>query len=635
MQINFFINNNLVQPPENIKELVIELNYDKENIERQIGTNKWHWVRENATTINDYIADGLISGAGVFEGFPLRIEIEHFGITEILSDGYIDLTEETDIGCNEITVTGKEKQGVDWLNDVADSVSFERIYAENPAFKSADFVFVPYIINTVPNYLEAFVSIVTGVMVGVQLQSEIRLLIANITDSAGYLTTIPGVIKLVAQILYIVILITILVGLIIAMILYIIQPVKYHAGTFLKRLFERGCGHFGLTFQSTIFNFPQYEKFFIIPNKYQLSDTGDTTGVFSSLGGSVISAGIKGFTSPNINLQEGFFKGTFGDFLRLMKTIFNAKVVIKNGVLIFERRDFNTSTTLYQLPDLRNDFHQLNTSEIKSNYLIEFQTDLNDKNTIDKFTGSNFQVTLQPVIVNDPKLKLMKNFERVSISLALGKRKEVLTVPEKIVNTIIDIINIPLYVMGVIVNGAISAINSIIEVVNDIFDALNALPGITLNVSIPLIPGFNPPSINNPISDRIGMLLLENDYIDVPKIVMLNQAPNERDTKLALDNETFLTAKKLWDEWHYINSFAEVNGKHNQWKKYEFKGVPFCFDEYLLVKNDNKILTPDGIDAELISLKWNVYEQVADIRFRVNEKYTNNLQIKYLEPDGN
>lgn len=635
MQINFYINNNLVQPPENIKELVIELNYDKETIERQIGTNKWHWVRENATLINDYIADGLMSGVGVFEGFPLRIELEHFGVTEILSDGYIDLTEETDIGCNEITVTGKEKQGVDWLNDVADSISFERIYAENPSFKSADFVFCPYIINTVPNYREAFVSIVTGVMVGIQLQSEIRLLVANITDSAGYLTTIPGVIKLVAQILYIILLITILVGLIIAMILYIIQPVKYHAGTFVKRLFERGCEHFGLTFQSTIFNLPQYEKFFIIPNKYQLADTGETTGVFSALGGSVISAGIKGFTSPNINLQEGFFKGTFGDFLRLMKTIFNAKVVLKNGILIFERRDFNTSATLYQLPSLRNDFHQLNTSEIKSNYLIEFQTDLNDKNTIDKFSGSNFQITLQPLIVNDAKLKLMKNFERVSVSLALGKRKEVLTVPEKIVSTIVDIINVPLYVMGVIVNGAITAINAIIEVVNDLFDALNSVPGVNLNVSIPLIPAFNPPSLTNPISDRIGMILLENDYIDIPKLVMLNQAPNERDTKLALDNEIFLTAKKLWEDWHFINSFAEVNGKHNQWKKYEFKGVPFCFDEYLLVKNDNKILTTDGIDAEIISLKWNVYDQVADIRFRVNEKYTNNLQIKYIEPDGN
>jgi len=630
MDIRFYINNTLVQPPENIRELVIELNYDKELIQQQVSTNKWHWVRDNATTILDYINNG---GVGVFEGLPHRIEIEHKGVSKILSDGYLDLSEETDIGCNEITVTAKESQGIDWLNDVADSVSFERIYAENPAFKT-DFIFVPYIINTVPNYREAFISIVTGVMVGVQLQSELKNLIQNITDSLGVTTTIPGVIKLVAQILYVIILIIILVGLIISMILYVIQPVKYHAGTYAKRLFERGCQHFNLTFQSTIFDDVNISKLFIIPNKYQLADSGETNGVFSALGGAVISAGIKGFTSPDVNLQQGYFKGTFGEYIRIMKTIFNAKVILTNGTLIFERKDYNTSQTLYQIPDLRNDFYQLNTSEIKSNYLISFQTDLNDKNTIDKFKGTNYQITLQPIFTINPKFKLMKNFARVDIQLALGKRKEGLTVPEKIVNQIITIINIPLAIMGAVVNASISAINAIIEVVNDLFDILDTI-GFSFNINIPLIPAFNSPSISNPITDRIGMLLLENDYIDIPKLVLLDEAPNHRNTKLTANNETYLTAKKLWDDYHFINSFAVVNGKHNQYYKYEFKGVPFCFEDFIKVRADNKMLAPDGTAGELISLKWNVWEQHADIRFRVNKQYTNNLQLTTAEPDGN
>lgn len=633
MEIKFYIDGDLVPPPENIKELVVELNYDRETVERQISTNNWRWVRENATLINQYIADGMLNGTGVFEGLPLNIELEHFGAVEILSQSYIDLTEETDIGCNEITITAKEKQGLDWLNDTADSVSFARIYAENPTFKS-DYIFVPYVINSVPDYLQAFTTLVTGVLVAVQFQSEVRLLIANIADAYGYTTTIPGVIKLVAQILYLIVLITIFIGLIISMILYIIQPVKYHAGTRVKTLFERGCAHFQLNFQSTIFNNPQYNKLLVIPQKYQLAETSDTTSVLGSLGGTDILAGIKGFTSPAINLQEGYFKGTFGEFLRLMKTIFNGKVILKNGTLIFERRDYNTSTALYQLPDLRNDFYRLNTSEIKSNTLISFQTDLNDKNTIDRFLGTNYQVSLKPVIVNDPKLVLLKNYERVDIALALGKRKEKLTLPEKIVSAAIGVINIPLYAMGAIVNAAINAINAIIEVVNDIFDKLDTL-GISIGVNIPTIPSFSPPTINNPINDRLGMLLLENDYIDVPKLIMLDEGSNVRDNKLPADNETFLKAKQLWDDFHYINSFAEVNGRHNQWKKYELKNVPFCYDDYLRVKDDNIIQTSDGLTAELISLRWNVYEQKADIQYRINEKYTNNLQITTLEPDGN
>lgn len=633
MDIKFYIDNNLVEPPENIRELQIELNYDTDTVEQQLSTNKWRWVRDNATTVNNYINAGLTGGVGVFEGLPLRIDIEKSGNTQTLSDGYIDLTEETDFACDEMVVSGKEKQGIDWINDVADSVSFERIYAENPSFKS-DFIFVPYVINNVPNYTEAFTAIVSAVMVGVQLQSEVRLLIANITDASGVLTTVPGVIKLVAQIIYILLLLTILVGLIISFILYIIQPVKYHAGTRLKRIFERGCAYFGLTFQSTIFDSLDYQKIVLIPNKYQLQDSGETTNVLQALGGAVISAGIRGFTTPDVNIQEGYYKGTFGDFLRAMKTMFNAKVVLKDGVLIFERRDFNTSTALYQLPDLRNDFYQLNTSEIKSNYLIEFQTDLNDKNTIERFKGANYQVTTRPILVNNKEYLLLKNFERASIPFALGKRKETLTVPENILSNIIDIVNIPLNLMGVIINGAINGINAIIEIVNDIFDKLDTI-GIDLGVDIPTIPAFTPPQITNPISNRIGMLLLENDYIDTAKLVIIDEGSEAKFNKVTTNNETFLSAKKLWLDYHYINSFAEINGKHNQWKKYNYTGVPFCFNDYLLVKNDNKIKTPDGIDAELLSLQWNVYEQIADIRFRVNEKYTNNLTIQAYEPDGN
>jgi hypothetical protein len=314
--------------------------------------------------------------------------------------------------------------------------------------------------------------------------------------------------------------------------------------------------------------------------------------------------------------------------------MFNAKVVLKNGVLIFERRDYNTSTTLYQVPDLRNDYHQLNTADMKATYLLSFQTDLNDKNTIERYKGVSYQATTLPVIVNDPKYLLLKNLEQALIPFALGKRKETLTVPEVILSNVIDIINIPLNLMGVIINGAIDGINAIIEVVNNLFDAIATI-GPDLGVDIPTIPPFNPPTIANPISNRIGMMLLENDYIDTPKLVMIDEGSEPKNTKVTTNNETFLSAKQLWLDFHYINSFVELNGKHNQWKKYNYTGVPFSFNDYLLVKDDNKITTPDGSVAELLSLKWNIYDQIADIRFRVNEKYTNNLQLKTYEPDGN
>lgn len=635
MQINFYINNALVEPPENIRELSIELNYDKDIVQQQVSTNRWRWVRENARDIENHIKSGLTGGVGIFEGLPFRIDIVSKGITRTLFDGYIDLTEELDINCNDIVVVAKEKQGIDFLNDTADSISFEKMF-DNGLIKTTDFVFVPYVINTIPKGAEAFVSLVSAILIGIQLTEQVKQLLKDTADVSGLFTTISGTVKISLQILYVIFLITILIQLIISFFEMIIQRVKFHAGMYVKKLFEKGCEHFGLKFQSSIFQDEDWSKLFIIPQKYRLEGTGIDSSALKELGGQATSAGGVGFVSINLNIQKGFYKGTFGEFIRSMKTIFNAKVIIRNSVFIFERRDFNISARLYTLPDLRNDSYQLNTSEIKSNILISFSHDLNDKNTIDQFNGTVLQVITTSLLQGN--ISLLKNLERVAIPFSLAKRKEQLTIPESILNSIIAIVNAPVQLMVSIINLVLDIINAMIAIIKLLIKALKLL-GIKIKFDPLPLPPFNPPPLINPIKDRLGMMILENDFVDVPKLLLINEDTNPQKTKLfprISGGEEFLTAKKLWNDFHFINSFVEINGKHNQWRKENLENVPFCFDDYEKVKDDNKIWAPDGItEAELTSLKWNIFDQKADISFRINKKYTNNLQIKIFEPDGN
>ena len=66
---------------------------------------------------------------------------------------------------------------------------------------------------------------------------------------------------------------------------------------------------------------------------------------------------------------------------------------------------------------------------------------------------------------------------------------------------------------------------------------------------------------------------------------------------------------------------------------YEFENVPFCIEDYIKVKNNNNITFVNKV-GRIESLEWDVYNQKANISFRVNELWTNNLEITYNEPIG-
>ena len=78
-----------------------------------------------------------------------------------------------------------------------------------------------------------------------------------------------------------------------------------------------------------------------------------------------------------------------------------------------------------------------------------------------------------------------------------------------------------------------------------------------------------------------------------------------------------------------VTNFTISGDPTNQYKIYEVSSVPFCFEDYEKVRNNNKII--DGEKEGIIdSLTWNIYNQTADIKFRINEIYTKNLKTKVI-----
>lgn len=615
----FYINGQEVQAPENHKEMELELNFDQDSPTAEITTQKWHFVNENAQLINQYVQNGTSGGNGIFHGLKFDVVISELNNIEKF-ELYLDLSDGAEFSANEVYATSKEYSKLTWLTDVAEGFTFEYLHEETPYLPSSKFISVPYVINSIPNYRDVFLVTLSIAFIGDQLQEEVTYFAEVIAGAANPFVSVSAVIQFAVHIAYTIGLLIALVKLIKDIIDLIVQPVKYHKGMYAFDLLESGANYLGLQFESSILSGPVFKDLLILPEKYE--NPPDTT-----------DDRILGFINPSTD-QRGYYNGTYASFIRSMKETFNAKLIFQGSVLKLERADWNGSVESYVIPDVRQDFNRFNTEEFFANYLIEFATDGNDKNTVQEYTGTVYQNTVTPISYTDQKLTLMRGLKQVKIPFALGKRKETLTIPERILDAFLSVI-------GAILNALITASNSIISIVNAIGDIIDTLGnildffGIDNNLEGPNVQPLQYVNFGAIVNDRIGMLMLENDSVLVPKALLIERGSEPRKNKIYADHKTYLSAKYLWDNYHNINSFVPTsqNPNANQWK-IKTVNVRFSLSDFLLVKNNNRIFDSQGRKCLIDSLKWNPWNNYATITYRVNELYTSNLKQVGNEGQG-
>jgi hypothetical protein len=622
----FFLADTLINPPLNWEGTSIEINFEKDNPFAQTTLNDWDFRIENAEIINKYISDGEVGGVGIFEGIPFRIEIEKNGVVHIPFNGYLDLPELKRISCEEVNVTAKEKQRIDWLNDVADSFTFEYLasdsYSGDPAAQITpnDYVIIPYVINSIPNYTNAAIAVMGVFSVSAELYRAEQELEDKLASLANPLEA-SALVRVAIYLSYLILLLITLIKLLSDLIRLIIQPIKYHAGMKAVDLLTKGAAFLGLTFKSSIFA-ADYKDMVIMPEKYNPPYNSDS--------------GLLGFLDPVKNEKKGHYKGSFGALLREMKVMFNAKVVITtNKEIIFERHDYNLSAPTFTMPDVYQPFYSFNGSELQSNVEVSFAVDVLEKNTIVQYKGTSYQVTTRPVKINDPYLVLTKGLSDRNIGFALAKRKENLTYPEIIIKEFAD-------AFSFLINGLILGVNAIIEVYNDVADTINGIIktlnflGISINITIPTISPLDPIDLGELIGRRVGMLNLDSDFTNVAKCFIMEFGADSKKNKIASSNATLLSAKYLYETHHYIDSFVPTADRPagNQFIIKELDEIILTFDDYIKIKENNFIVDAQGNTGRIDSLKWNIWKEDAQVRYRINKLYTNNLKETYYEPDG-
>ena len=605
-QLNFYLQNNQINPPKNWTEIGIECNFqDGEFKSQQVTINDWDFVRENIDVIQGWISAGYI-----FEGMPFRIEEvqEINGNVITIFDGFLDLTEMTKFDEYGIVAKSKQRYSIDWLNDTAAGFGFEFLASEDVGLiTNADYIDIPYIISAIPNYKEsamAIISLTLSSQMLIQSASEITAtLLALTSDPLSY----GEVLRLISQIINFTISIVVIIKLIQKIFDLLIQKIKYHKGIKLRTLFEKGCQFLNLTFDSSVIP----NDWYILPKKYVVPPNPNSSD----------GLGILGAFTPNEFPQFGYPKESFSEFIIKMKDLFNGKVLMNEslGNLRFERRDFSTTPATYIMPPVENTTYELNTNEFISNLLIEFNTDVSESNTITQYLGTGYQITQRPINIINPENILMKGLRMVNVQYALGKRKTELTTVENLFDNLLEALDAVLMPFIFAINLAIAVANGLIDIINDFIDFIGGF----VDFDFPNIPNIIPIEYTGfglVFDNRIGMLLLEHDYFMQDKLLRLTP-----DGKLT---ETQPSAKLLYDNYYNIEIL------NNQWKLQNFETVPFTTSDYLQVKDNPNAFDINAMPIKLESVIYSPWNKIASVKTRVQYTYSTNIQRIANEPTG-
>jgi hypothetical protein len=618
MREKFFIDGVEVNEPLNYQGIEIQLNWDKDSNSQAVSVSELEFgVSDGRTEADSYkilktkMSRGLSGGTGVTEGVPFKIILDsERGRQSEIFNGYINLWKSKNRN-GVISAPIIESGSLDWLNDIAEAVTFDML-DDLGLIDSSLYVEIPYCIEKKQNAFEVIICVVSLFVIADSLATQIQILSKNVADTAGVFTTASGVIGLIAQSIYIVGLVVALAGLLLSLYRLIIQPVKYHYGMYVKDLFDIATRYLGYTFTSSILQTQPFDGLILLPEKYNIQN-----GNY-----------LEGLLKPSVNESKGYYKGTFADLIRSFKVMFDAKIVIDSGVFYFEKRNFRLSNDGLKLPDMYDSRYEFefNHEDFNSNTIVSFMTDFSDRHTVKEYAGTSCQAIQTPKVVINSQMRLTKGLSENRIPFALGKRKTKYSDIENLLNGAIAGVNSSL-------NLIIEALNAVIDTANDVIDSLNDLItglefiGINLDIDIETLDSIDSDSIQIPFDNKIGLLKMESDYVNVPKLLMLDGR------KLLGDD--YLNAKYIFDNFHIYKLFVEYNGNvPNQYLIKSIDEMPFTYTDYETVKNNNAIFTAQGETGELISLKFNPYKQTASLQYRVLKQYTDNLQLQILEPDG-
>ena len=599
----------LFQPKE-LEALEIKASFENGAAQPNITATEISLINEGAEAVNAYI-DGGINNAtrGIFEGIPYEILLMSDQPPYNAFKGHLDLLS-IKRKCDEVKVKLVSDDDLGKFSKRCQANTFGYLHDACNLFPINTLTSVPYVINYIPDGIQLIMIGISLYLISKETNETIPKLVTQITITAASFTptiTVPPSpvlatiiiesIRAALLIVYCVMIIIAIVKLIDALFDEIYSVKRWYRACKISMLLSKACYYLGgYSFQSSLFTTPNalFKDMVFLPAKtakgtitendshlHEIANTGliyghtiiDDTGVPNSLG----------------------YGYTVYEMFELCMKMFNAKLMLKNGIVYLEPLTniaFWGFNSTYTMPDIEVLEKSYNTDELNPNYILKFSYDTMDRNTIDNFTGTNYERITSPISINDKKNLDFGGLNEINFNVGLATRKDSTSVVEDILSGLASIVDSVLGLLG----GSSS-----------------------------FVSGF---------TDRIGVMNISEHFGWSPKVLLMTS-----DKKISPFNRTYLSAKFLYQNYHFNNSFV-ANGYGGQYEIYKDVIIPFCFHDFLLTIqcgyfNVNET-QPDGSviirQGKFDEFTWNFTQMYAKASYRIQKPYTQNLTEIFIEP---
>lgn len=383
------------------------------------------------------------------------------------------------------------------------------------------------------------------------------------------------------------------------------QPLRNHVGVNWYQYLKKGCDYLNVSLEMGDELKTLVSKITLLPSK------ADEVGLKTSIPVSTLDY-VMG-TTPLVGdgmLRPNDFGYTLGEAFALVKKTFNAKSAIKGATyhLRAKKDPYWIQSPAYTVPDVlvesslnyENGYTEYNFNELVSRYLISYQKDETDYQTLTD-TNNRMAEVIYDHPGTDRKKNLLTGLEDVEIPYALCVRKPAYDgIYSGVFKKVVDLIN---------------TFQDELQTIIDQFPVLNQVATTVLNNI----------GINNWLQE--GALLVENHFFDQPKMVLLDPETN----RIPTDYAKQIGADALWSNWHAFNCMASGwksptnQALTNQKRYFRSVRIPFGIKDWqkTIVNSQCNVI---GYGAgEFLSIRWNTSEDHATCDFFVYENWAKQL----------
>jgi hypothetical protein len=566
--------------PLEIEDVTIEANYLDNSFQPALSIDSFNFVGTARERINNWIANGMNGGVGIFEGTPFKLTLFNNTPNQDSFSSYIDFTNDYKDLLERGTISTKliADKGLDNFFSQIESTTFGYLFNIGKV-TFADFTAVDYVVEKKFNLFEILMSSLVLYLMIKELAESVEKTAETISLVSALLSTsaipIPvgsvlyAVARAIIQITYTAILLLAIISLAKTLYETLLPPKRQHRTIKMRTALERVCDYFGYNLVSPI---SELDNLFYLPSNPNL-DEPNVFGFINQVKG--VGIGIPNTFDYGYNCAEMF---------QLALNLFNGKLaIVGNDVHLRSKNDpYWIQQSNWNMPSILIEQLEYNTDEMKAERLLTFETDLNDEWTVDNYPGTAYEIRTRPKTIINKDAVLLKGIEEINFNVALPNRK-----------------------------SSLNALENLLKSVGQFIDTLTGIFG-------------GGTSFAQKVNSKIGILKQSNNWHSIPKLMYLSGGT------LATNHRDLFNSKTLYDRYHNEKSFV-LNNCYGQKKVYRNVRIPFGLTDYQQLKTNPYFLFR-GKQAKITKFVWTVGQDFAVVDFYVREPYTKNLEEIYYNP---